>query len=42
MMIIAKIIFLEENMANNKLFNCNFGILFLVPYTKDFGKITQF
>ena len=20
----------------------NFGILFLVPYTKDFGKITQF
>lgn len=23
-------------------FNRNFGILFLVPYTKDFGKITQF
>lgn len=24
--------------------NCihNFGILFLVPYTKDFGRITQF
>ena len=20
----------------------NFGILFLVPYTKDFGRITQF
>lgn len=24
------------------IFCCNFGILFLVPYTKDFGKITQF
>lgn len=25
-----------------KHFFRNFGILFLVPYTKDFGKITQF
>ena len=29
------------NSVINRIFG-NFGILFLVPYTKDFGKITQF
>lgn len=28
--------------TDNPTFIRNFGILFLVPYTKDFGRITQF
>lgn len=31
-----------RNQYEAKTFFRNFGILFLVPYTKDFGKITQF
>lgn len=32
---------LHNNLGKTK-FIYNFGILFLVPYTKDFGRITQF
>lgn len=37
-----KKLFLSYVTGVNRSFLSNFGILFLVPYTKDFGKITQF
>lgn len=33
---------LQSQVVAHFEFFSNFGILFLVPYTKDFGKITQF
>lgn len=30
------------NYLQSQSFLCNFGITFLVPYNKDFGRITRF
>ena len=39
--IVSYAIFFRLKSFHMKFF-CNLGISFLVPYTKDFGRITQF